>query len=264
MGRSSFQCLKLLRFFAPFVPKISFSDNAMPELEMIEMRLREVHLKVNSGSADDETTKLLVNDLKDNTEIPKRPPVAVVPNLVPISIVINQIFYFEWLEIVEIFITKEFVTDEAELGKRLLIKWDEFYLQRQFWIGLEVGSLAGEVTSMASRRWPVAASLFSWVSSYRTQRPTAMVVGVFMTLEVRMTLHVAIMVSRGVMVDECDYTCVQASPPNLLLTGENDSLFYNDAYQGIISLNDINDLMSKIYQGLVKASDLKQCPPNSD
>uniref|UniRef100_A0A0D9XVF5 VWFA domain-containing protein n=1 Tax=Leersia perrieri TaxID=77586 RepID=A0A0D9XVF5_9ORYZ len=196
--------------------------------------------------------------------IVQRPPVTVVSNLVPNSIVINQIFYFQWLEIVE---NEIVVVNEVDLGNILLTKWEEFYLQRQFWIGLEIGSLAGEVTSMARRR-PVAANLFSWVSSYRTQRPTAMgspamVVGVFLTLEVRMTLHVAIMVSRGVMVAECDYTCVKP-PPNLLSRGENGSLLYSEAYQGIFSLNDINDLMSKIYQGLVKASDLKQCPANSD
>jgi hypothetical protein len=33
-----FSSLKLLRFFAPLVPKLGFSDNAMPSLEMIDMR----------------------------------------------------------------------------------------------------------------------------------------------------------------------------------------------------------------------------------
>ncbi|KAF0896653.1 hypothetical protein E2562_026766 [Oryza meyeriana var. granulata] len=80
-----FKSLKLLRFLAPFVPKLSFSDkNAMPALEIIEMRfkdfeglfgidilenLREVHLKVSDGA--EAITKFLVNDLKDNTEEPK-------------------------------------------------------------------------------------------------------------------------------------------------------------------------------------------------
>nr|QXN65409.1 NLR-type disease resistance protein [Oryza brachyantha]QXN65410.1 NLR-type disease resistance protein [Oryza brachyantha]QXN65411.1 NLR-type disease resistance protein [Oryza brachyantha] len=80
-----FKSLKLLRFFAPFVPKLSFSDkNAMPALEIIEMQfkdfeglfgieilenLREVHLKVGNGA--EEITKFLVNDLKNNTEKPK-------------------------------------------------------------------------------------------------------------------------------------------------------------------------------------------------
>ena len=60
---AGFPSLKLLRFFAPLVPKLGFGDNAMPALEMIQMRfeafeglfgidtlenLREVHLRVNS------------------------------------------------------------------------------------------------------------------------------------------------------------------------------------------------------------------------
>lgn len=77
-----FKSLKLLRFFAPFVPKLSFSDkNTMPAIEIIEMRfkdfeglfgieilenLREVHLKVSDGA--EEITKFLVSDLKDNTK----------------------------------------------------------------------------------------------------------------------------------------------------------------------------------------------------
>ncbi|CAN6226795.1 unnamed protein product [Urochloa humidicola] len=75
-----FRGLKLLRFFAPLVPKLGFSYNAMPELEIIEMRfeafegllgidtlekLQEVHLRVNDQT--DEITKLLVDDLKNNT-----------------------------------------------------------------------------------------------------------------------------------------------------------------------------------------------------
>ncbi|KAG0530989.1 hypothetical protein BDA96_05G235200 [Sorghum bicolor] len=74
-----FPSLKLLRFFAPLVPKLGFSDNAMPSLEMIDMRfcafegllgidtlenLKEVHLRVNDQA--DETTKFFVDDLKNN------------------------------------------------------------------------------------------------------------------------------------------------------------------------------------------------------
>ena len=74
-----FRSLMLLRFFAPLVPKLGFSDNAMPSLEMIDMRfgafegllgidtlenLKEVHLRVNDQA--DETTKFFVDDLKNN------------------------------------------------------------------------------------------------------------------------------------------------------------------------------------------------------
>lgn len=78
-----FQSLKLLRFFAPLVPKLSFSEDAMPALERIEMRfeafkglfgveslqsLQEVHLRVNS--ATDAMTNFIIEDLK-MTEKPK-------------------------------------------------------------------------------------------------------------------------------------------------------------------------------------------------
>jgi hypothetical protein len=85
---AGFPSLKLLRFFAPHVPKLGFGDNAMPALEMIQMRfedfeglfgidtlenLQEVHLKVtgkaaeSNGSDTTEITRFLVEDLKNYT-----------------------------------------------------------------------------------------------------------------------------------------------------------------------------------------------------
>ncbi|XP_071675835.1 disease resistance protein Pik-2-like [Lolium perenne] len=77
-----FENLKLLRFFATLVPRISFAvkknEKVMPALERIDMRflafegiygietlemLQEVHLSVDSQA--DDITKLLVDDLKD-------------------------------------------------------------------------------------------------------------------------------------------------------------------------------------------------------
>jgi len=76
-----FKSLKLLRFFATLVPRLSFAvtgEDVMPELERIDMqfqafegiygietlkRLQEVHLSV--GNQADEITKFLVQDLKD-------------------------------------------------------------------------------------------------------------------------------------------------------------------------------------------------------
>ncbi|XP_037423943.1 disease resistance protein Pik-2-like [Triticum dicoccoides] len=76
-----FKNLKLLRFFATLVPRLSFAvtgEEVMPTLERIDMRfqafegiygietlkcLQEVHLSV--GNQADEITKLLVQDLKD-------------------------------------------------------------------------------------------------------------------------------------------------------------------------------------------------------
>ncbi|CAL4986821.1 unnamed protein product [Urochloa decumbens] len=102
---AGFPTLKLLRFFAPLVPKLGFGDNAMPALEMIQMRfedfeglfsidtlenLWEVHLRVTGQAAelngsdeaemqetdapeikarkeDAEITRFLVEDLKNYT-----------------------------------------------------------------------------------------------------------------------------------------------------------------------------------------------------
>ncbi|EMS66722.1 Disease resistance protein RPM1 [Triticum urartu] len=76
-----FKSLKLLRFFATMVPRLSFAvtgKEVMPALERIDMRfeafegiygietlesLQEVHLSV--GNQADEITKFLVDDLKD-------------------------------------------------------------------------------------------------------------------------------------------------------------------------------------------------------
>lgn len=76
-----FQSLKLLRFHAPIVPKLSFSEYAMPALERIETwcqtfeglfgidtlkNLQEVHLRV--GDQEDEVTQFLVDYLRNNTK----------------------------------------------------------------------------------------------------------------------------------------------------------------------------------------------------
>lgn len=83
-----FRSLKLLRFITPLVPKLSFSENAMPLLERIEMRfeafeglfgietlksLREVHLRVNKQA--DEITEFIMDDLEDYYT--KKPKVIV-------------------------------------------------------------------------------------------------------------------------------------------------------------------------------------------
>jgi len=77
-----FESLKLLRFFATLVPRLSFAvtgDDVMPALERIDMRfqafegiygietlksLQELHLSV--GNQADEVTKFLVEELKDS------------------------------------------------------------------------------------------------------------------------------------------------------------------------------------------------------
>uniref|UniRef100_A0A0E0RC42 VWFA domain-containing protein n=1 Tax=Oryza rufipogon TaxID=4529 RepID=A0A0E0RC42_ORYRU len=63
--------------------------------------------------------------------------------------------------------------------------------------------------------------------------------------------------------DECEYSCVEQlppAPPLLVASGrDDDSYRFNAAYEGVISLDDINQFMIKIYQGMVKANNLKQC-----
>ncbi|KAF7076444.1 hypothetical protein CFC21_081096 [Triticum aestivum] len=79
-----FENLKLLRFFATIVPRLTFAAEAMPAVERIDMRLQafegvygidrlksiqEVHLSVDNQA--DEATKYLVGYLKNNTQKPK-------------------------------------------------------------------------------------------------------------------------------------------------------------------------------------------------
>ncbi|CAL4990944.1 unnamed protein product [Urochloa decumbens] len=84
---AGFPSLKLLRFFAPLVPKLGFGDNAMPALEMIQMRfedfeglfgidtlenLREVHLRVNGQAAGLESDKTETQETDETeTEAPE-------------------------------------------------------------------------------------------------------------------------------------------------------------------------------------------------
>ncbi|XP_052135387.1 uncharacterized protein LOC127753980 [Oryza glaberrima] len=220
----------------------------------------------------------------------ERPPAAVLPK-VPSAIVVNHIFQFRVLEMVDAFINDEILlrrtpaTDVDDLGTKLLARWERFVLEHQFWVGLDLGSLDGEITAVAnslrkqqqhvvgvSSSSSMAAYIFSWMSSYKMQRPTAMgspakVVGVFVTLEVHLTLQVAITAESGggdgECHDECEYSCVEQlppAPPLLVASGrDDDSYRFNAAYEGVISLDDINQFMIKIYQGMVKANNLKQC-----
>ncbi|EEC68596.1 hypothetical protein OsI_36947 [Oryza sativa Indica Group] len=228
----------------------------------------------------------------------ERPPAAVLPK-VPSAIVVNHIFQFRVLEMVDAFINDEIllrrtpattgrtkdVDVDDDLGTKLLARWERFVLEHQFWVGLDLGSLDGEITAVANslRKQNIvgvsssmAAYIFSWMSSYKMQRPTAMgspakVVGVFVTLEVHLTLQVAIPAENGggggggdgECHDECEYSCVEQlppAPPLLVASGrDDDSYRFNAAYEGVISLDDINQFMIKIYQGMVKANNLKQC-----
>ncbi|KAF2927304.1 hypothetical protein DAI22_06g194700 [Oryza sativa Japonica Group] len=217
----------------------------------------------------------------------ERPNAAV---LVPSAIVVNQIFQFSVLKMFDTFIDKEILhrtpvtgwndVDVDDLGRKLLARWEELVLEHQFWVGLDLGSLDGEITAVAnslSKQYIVGtAYIFSWMSSYKMQRPTAMgspanVVGVFVTLEVHLTLQVAITLPESGGDEgechECEYTCekqLPPAPPLLEASGHDGSSYrLNAAYEGVVSLDDINQFMIKIYQGMVKANNLKQCQPRA-
>ncbi|KAF0896408.1 hypothetical protein E2562_024283 [Oryza meyeriana var. granulata] len=252
-----------------------------------EVKTFVVHLEVPAAGVDPaledvccHQQKLLVASLDysgieakiEDVLIVQRPWVTVLPK-VPFSMVVNRIVQFKWLEIVDRFIEEEILAYtpaeivEKNVGNKLLERWETFLFEHQFWVGLDLGSLEDEVTAVAKivEKRLVEAHMFSWVSGYKTQRPTAMgspekvVVG-FLTVEVRMTLQVAIMVSRGIN-DECDYGCVDPAPLELFTQGDNDTYYMNEEYKNIVSLKDINGMMTKIYKGVVKARGLKECRP---
>ncbi|KAF0896406.1 hypothetical protein E2562_024281 [Oryza meyeriana var. granulata] len=172
--------------------------------------------------------------------IVERPPTAVLPMpKVPSSMVVNYIFQFQWLEIVDVFINEEILAfppiGADSLGAKLQVKWDQFVLDHQFWRPTAMGSPDNVVISFA-------------------------------TLEVHLTLQQATItvVNGGTTFVGNSPCCVDQEPPSLLVPSEYDdnSYRFNPAYDGVISLDDINKLVSKIYQGMVKANNLKHCVPS--
>ncbi|TVU04213.1 hypothetical protein EJB05_50239, partial [Eragrostis curvula] len=76
VDKDGFQSLKMLRFSAPILPLLCFSENAMPKLERLELKFRmleglvgleslrslqELHIRVHEKAG--ETTSLIVDDL---------------------------------------------------------------------------------------------------------------------------------------------------------------------------------------------------------
>ncbi|XP_040384523.1 uncharacterized protein LOC102722540 [Oryza brachyantha] len=217
---------------------------------------------------------------------------AVLPKL-PSSIVVNHIFRFKVVKMVETFIEKEilsFTSPVGDLRAKLLVKWEELVQVHQFWVGLELEGVHGEIHAVANtlqtttqgltggavRPSSVAAYIFSWLSSYQMQRPTAMgsagkVVDTFVTLQMHLTLQASVTFLSGDTGSspspaadiKCEYSCVEKMPPAkhlFVASGHGDNSFhFNPDFQGIVSLDDINEFMSKIYQGMVIANNLKQC-----
>uniref|UniRef100_A0A0D9XS09 VWFA domain-containing protein n=1 Tax=Leersia perrieri TaxID=77586 RepID=A0A0D9XS09_9ORYZ len=322
-----------------------------------EVRNFIVHLNVPAAKPDfvadtgvcrNQQLLLIANLVGPNIEagsiqdllIVQRPKTTVLP-IVPYPIVVNQIFQFQVLEMVDIFIaeeikeTKDEKDDDEEtkddkddnneetkdkeeeeeedndeeksrskrkrkLGNKLKRKMDKLVMEHKFSIGLNLGvgglpSVISTVALVLTAVGSVATSAIalSLLSSLMMQRPTAMgspnlVIDAFLTMEMRLKQQMAIKVNGTA---ECDYSCIDPVPPSLFVLGEDNTYHFNsEAYQGILSTDEINQMMSKLYQenapknifiqkkeqkrsamlrsrkGLVKANSLNQCPatPTSD
>ncbi|KAK3142910.1 hypothetical protein QOZ80_4BG0353950 [Eleusine coracana subsp. coracana] len=131
-------------------------------------------------------------------ERPQHAPAVPAP---PSPLVLQQIVSFELIRLM-VNISGS-ATSGMELVMELVVEWDTFVQDHQYWSGIDVllARLQEEVDAMMeyassnSASW--AAYINSWISSYETQRPTAMgsptnVVGVFLTQDVKIMVQVAI------------------------------------------------------------------------
>ncbi|RLM70070.1 hypothetical protein C2845_PM17G04420 [Panicum miliaceum] len=191
--------------------------------------------------------------------VQRSPPegVAVAASLqkVPVPVVMDQIAQFGVLDMVTTFVENEIwelSSITAEVGAAMATKlqswWEEFVQARQFWSGLDLGVLEVEINKMVtilaaagssscSSPSPVSATAYmlSWLSSYQTQRPTAMgspsnVAPAFATLSVQLTVQettTIITAPAGSLGGdscppcECDDACVEARPPPALVQASN-------------------------------------------
>ncbi|CAO2144657.1 unnamed protein product [Urochloa humidicola] len=149
----------------------------------------------------------------------------------PSPAVVSHIVLSELVDLVATFARDEIgvVAAAVDLGARLEHKWEEFAEKHKFWSGLDdlLLGLDGDIRAMASslRRTggslsSAAAYVYSWVSSYRTQRATAMgspdkVVAHFVTARMRQMLKEA----RDFQADE---PIVIARHPKTSVGGEDD------------------------------------------
>ncbi|CAO2151267.1 unnamed protein product [Urochloa humidicola] len=101
----------------------------------------------------------------------------------PSPAVVSHIVLSELVDLVATFDRDEIGAVAAvDLGGRLENKWEEFAERHKFWSGLDdlLVGLDGDIRAMASSLRRTGGSLsagayvYSWVSSYRTQRATAM------------------------------------------------------------------------------------------
>ncbi|KAL6843109.1 hypothetical protein ACP4OV_026822 [Aristida adscensionis] len=98
--------------------------------------------------------------------------------------VVNHIVRFQLVELVSRFVLEELdraVVLDHDLGSRLQVMWERFKDDHRFWVGVELARLDRDMGAMASslrrrRRGGAAAVayIYSWVSSYQTQRATTM------------------------------------------------------------------------------------------
>ncbi|XP_025828108.1 uncharacterized protein LOC112903109 [Panicum hallii] len=233
----------------------------------------------------------------------QRPPpegVAIAASLqkVPVPVVMDQIVQFGMLDMVTTFVENEIwelssITAEvgAAMATKLQSRWEEFVQARQFWSGLDLGVLEVEISKMVtilaaagsgsgSSSSPLSATAYmlSWLSSYQTQRPTAMgspssVAPAFATLSVQLTVQEAttIVVTPpggnlggdglgGCPPCECDDACVEPRPPPVFLpSGRDDDTYRVNAAYPAVLLDAINQAANQMYLALVQASNVRRC-----
>nr|CAB3491232.1 unnamed protein product [Digitaria exilis] len=218
--------------------------------------------------------------------------VAATLQKVPVPIVMDHIAQFGVLELVTTFIENEIwelssITAEVgpTMAAKLQTKWEEFVQARQFWIGLDLATFEVEITKMVnllaaagtggSSPVMVTAYMFSWLSSYQMQRPTAMgspssVAPTFVTVTLQLTLQQVTTIVEvhggggggggGCPPCVCDDACVDAKPPPVFVPSgrHGDSYNINAAYPAEL-LDVINQAINQMYLALVQASNVKQC-----
>ncbi|TVU17476.1 hypothetical protein EJB05_33514, partial [Eragrostis curvula] len=208
--------------------------------------------------------------------LPDCTAVAATLQKVPVPVVMDHIAQFGVLDLVTTFVENEIwalssdsMVTGAAMATKLRSRWEEFVQARQFWCGLDLGVFEVEINKMvsllASSGSPpamVTAYMFSWLSSYQMQRPTAMgspssVAPTFVTLSMQLTLQQLTTIVTapgaggrgGCPPCECKDACVEAQPPPVFVpSGRHGDTSYNinAAYPAEL-LNDINQAINQMY-----------------
>ncbi|TVU00712.1 hypothetical protein EJB05_53854 [Eragrostis curvula] len=261
----------IVHLHVPAVPATSSSV-------VVEGACDKQHLLTASFVTDDDASPTSTM-LSVQRPLPDCIAVAATLQKVPVPVVMGHIAQFGVLDLVTIFVENEIlelssinsITPEvsAAMAMKLQSRWEEFVQARQFWVGLDLGVFEVEINKMvsllAAGSSPPAmatAYMFSWMSSYQMQRPTAMgspssVAPTFVTLSMQLTLQqlTATIITApggggGVCPPcECKDACVEAQPPPVFVpSGRHGDTTYNvnAAYPAEL-LDAINHSINQMY-----------------